>query len=232
MFNADDLQEYEIRPETLNVYVLCDPAKSKNVGADSTAIAVIGVDYNLNKYLLDGFNHKMDLSERWTNVRNMYVKWKRAAGVQSVRCGYEGFSAQADLDYFEERMKVEKIRFDIEVLMWPREGAGSKVDRVQRLGPDMKTHKIFIPYATDPENYTKNQRMVIEHGHDYRVSRIIKRKDEDNQVYDLSEHLRIQVHFFPYGGKKDLIDAVSRVYDMDATPPSIINESLLEPEFT
>jgi hypothetical protein len=232
MFDVQDLQVYEIRPETLNVYIMCDPAKSKNVGSDSTAIAVVGVDMNMNKYLLDGFNHKMDLQERWQRFREMYIKWKRATGVRYVKMGYESFSAQADLDYFEERMKSEGPRFSIELLAWPREGGGSKIDRVQRLGPDMKQHKIFLPYPTDPDKLTKNQRLMIERGYDYRVSRSIKRKNEDGQTYDLSQHLETQTHFFPFGGKKDLIDVLSRIYDMDPRPPAIINESYCEPEFT
>lgn len=233
MFDVEDLQVYEIRPETIKVYIMCDPAKSLLDGADSTAIAVIGIDYNLNKYLLDGFNHKMDLRERWTRCRDMWIKWKQAPGVKGIKFGYESFSAQADLDYFEEQMKKpSEPRFPITLLNWVKKGSSSKVDRVQRLTPDMIAHKIFVPYETNPERLTKNQRTMYDRGYAYRISKAIKRIDSAGNIYDLSEHLRLQFNFFPYSGKKDLIDVTSRIYDMDPTPPAIINESNLEPEFT
>ena len=74
MFNVQDLQVYEVRPETLNVYLLIDPARSKKKDSANTAMIVIGVDYASNKYLLDGMNHKMDLQERWQNMRNLWIK--------------------------------------------------------------------------------------------------------------------------------------------------------------
>src|SRR5690606_8081515 len=61
MFDKAWLRWYDVRPETLNVYIMVDPASSKKRGSDYTAMAVIGVDANLNKYLLDGYRHKMNL---------------------------------------------------------------------------------------------------------------------------------------------------------------------------
>jgi len=232
MFNIEDFQVYEIRPETLNLFILCDPARSNKKDSANSAYAVLGLDYNMNKYLLDGFNHKMDLQERWQRLKELFVKWKRMPGVQSVKVGYESFGAQSDLDYFKERMKVDQVSFGIQELAWPREGSGSKTDRVQRLTPDMKQHKIFLPYATDPDKLTRNQAAMMERGYGYRVAKIIKRKDHEGNAYDLSEQLKIQTHYFPFGGLKDLVDAVSRIYDMEATAPQFIDERSLEPEYT
>lgn len=233
MFDIKDYQTYEVRPETLNVFILVDPARSKKQGSANTAMVVLGVDYGLNKYLLDGMNHKMDLKERWEAMRLLYTNWVRAPGVQSCRVGYERFGAIADLDYFNERRLLERIPMPIEELEWPRDGEGSKVDRVQRLVPDMRNHRVYLPYATDPKNLTKLQRDMDGRGYGYRISRIIKRKDENGNVYDLTEHLKQQTHYFPFGGLKDLVDALSRIYDMDAKAPAILDDQqLLEPEFT
>ena len=68
MFDVGDLQVYEVRPDTLAVYILCDPARSKKKDSANSAFLAIGVDYAMNKYLLDGLNHKMDLKERWENL--------------------------------------------------------------------------------------------------------------------------------------------------------------------
>jgi len=45
MFDVNDVEHYEIRPETLMVYILVDPARSKKPGSANTAMAVIGLDY-------------------------------------------------------------------------------------------------------------------------------------------------------------------------------------------
>jgi hypothetical protein len=58
-FDVEDLQTYEIRPATLNVYIMVDPARSMKRDSDKTAIVVLGVDAGNNKYLLDGYNHRM-----------------------------------------------------------------------------------------------------------------------------------------------------------------------------
>lgn len=234
MFNVEDLQKYEVRPETLNVYILVDPARSKKKDSAKTAVAVVGVDYALNKYLLDGFNHKMDLRERWVRTAQMYHKWKRAPGVQNLYVGYEAFGAQADLDYFEEQMKKpdEGGRFPILELMWPREGEGSKIDRVQRLGPDFRSRKFYLPYDTDEKNLTSVQRKFAATGQKFRLAAQIRRKDENNNIYDLSAQFKLQAHFFPFGGQKDLIDAVSRIYDCEPKAPTYNEQSYYEPEFT
>ena len=232
IFDITDLQVYEVRPETLAVYVLCDPARSKKKDSANTAIIVIGIDAGNNKYLLDGFNHKMDLQERWENFSRMYIKWQNATGVQQVKMGYESFGAQADLDYFKEQMRLpDRPRFEVKELAWPRDGEGSKTDRVQRLVPDCKSHKFFLPYETDEKNLTRNQRQMAGTGYDYRIARQIRRKDEHGNMYDLTAQLKLQFHYFPHG-LKDAIDAAARIYDMEPMAPKRNEPSYAEPEYT
>ena len=231
MFDQADLQIYEVRPETLMVYMMIDPARSIKKDSANTAMAVIGVDYAGNKYLLDGYDHKMDLQERWHRMRDLYKRWRGATGVQGLTVGYERFGAISDLDYFKERQKIENVRFEIVELEWPREGPGSKIDRVQRLGPDFRSHRFYLPYATDSDRLTKTQGRMQAEGYGYRVAQPIKRKDEADQVYDLAERLRMQVHYFPFGGLKDLVDAVSRIYDLDPRGPVHVDQDALEPEY-
>ena len=231
MFDIADLQVYEVRPHTLNAYLLIDPARSRKKDSANTAMVVLGMDYAGNKYLLDGVNHRMDLQERWQWLRTLYVKWIREPGIQSVKVGYERFGAIADLDYFKEKMSVEGISIPIEELEWPKEGDGSKIDRVQRLGPDIRSHRFYLPYATTEQNTTADQKKLSMMGAGYRVAKRIRRKDSDGNLYDLAEQLKMQIHYFPFGGLKDLVDAASRIYDIEATVPVHIEESSLEPEF-
>lgn len=230
MFNIQHLQVYEARPRTLMVYLLCDPARSKKKGSANTAMAVIGMDSAGNKYFLDGVDHKMDLMERWQWFRDLHHKWVGEPGVMGLVCGYETYGAQADLDYFKERMEIEGEYFDIIELQWPREDEGSKSDRIGRLVPDVKGRRFYLPYPTDPERYTRLQRSMIAAGYEYRVSRSIKRLDEEKRIYDVSEHLKLQFDFFPFGGRVDLIDACARIYDADPRPPQTVDPSQLEPE--
>lgn len=230
MFNTTDLQVYEVRPRTLQCYLLCDPARSKKKRSANTAMVVIGIDAAGNKYLLDGFDHKMDLMERWLRFSELYDKWIREAGVVGVIAGYESFGARADLDYFHERQRIEGNHFEIIELEWPEQGEVGKDDRVQRLVPDVKGHRFYLPYPTEDDRLTRLQRSMVGAGYEYRVARPIRRVDEEGRIYDVAERLRIQMSLYPFGGRKDLIDATSRLYDANPIAPEAIDQQSLEPD--
>jgi hypothetical protein len=230
MFNIEDLQVYEARPRTLQCYLLCDPARSKKKNSANTAMVVIGIDIAGNKYLLDGVDHKMDLMERWRWFRDLHDIWVAAPGVVGLVAGYESFGAQSDLDYFQERQRVEGNWFEIVELAWPRDGEESKSDRIQRLVPDVRGHRFYLPYPTDDERLTKLQRSMIAGGYEYRVARPIIRLDEEKRIYDVTERLRLQFDFFPFGGRVDLLDATARLYDAAPVPPENQDNRSIEPD--
>jgi len=151
-------------------------------------------------------------------------------GILGLKVGYETYGAQADMDYIEERMRIENSRFEIEELEWPSEGPGSKNDRVQRLGPDLKMHAYHVPYPTDYDDLTSKQVRMIASGYENRLSRKIEQEDENGLTYDLTERFRLQVGFYPFTGLKDLIDAVARIYDLDPRPPAWVDEGPIEPD--
>lgn len=145
MFDPMTFNTYKIRPETLNIYILVDPASSMKKGSDKTAMVVIGVDSQLNKFLLDGYHHKMQLTEKWQKLSGLYRKWRKEPGVQGVYVGYEKFGMQSDIEYFNIQMEQEEFYFEIEEVSWPRQGSASKVDRIGRLEPDFRNGKLFLP---------------------------------------------------------------------------------------
>jgi hypothetical protein len=145
MFRIEWSRPYMVRPNTLNVYIMCDPSKGKNKNSDRTAFAVVGIDANNNKYLLDGYCHRMPLSERWTRLRDLWKKWSNVPGVQMVKVGYEVYGMQSDLEHFTEKMRAEDLFFTIHELNWVREGSQSKVDRIERLEPEMREGRFFFP---------------------------------------------------------------------------------------
>jgi hypothetical protein len=69
-FSIDMLSSYEVFPVVMNVYILVDPSKGRTRTSDRTAIAVIGIDQGGCKYLIDGYRHRMKLSERWHYVKH------------------------------------------------------------------------------------------------------------------------------------------------------------------
>lgn len=239
MFNKGWLKFADVRPATLNVYIMVDPAGSKKKTSDNTAMAVIGVDAARNKYLLDGFCHKMNLRERWLALFGLRRKWLGAPGVQGVYCGYERYGMQSDLEHFEEQMDLLNDHFDIKELNWAQGlSSQSKPDRVQRLVPDFVQGKFFltaiITRTVDGKKIKAEstaQRKMKEQGQGYRVLVPVKARDHEGNIYALNgrflnEYLNFPSPNFP----DDFIDACSRIYDMDYQPPVIVDESALEPE--
>jgi hypothetical protein len=234
MFSKDWLSFMDVRPATLNVYIMVDPAHSRKKDSDNTAIAVVGVDPSNQYWLLDGYRHKMGLMQRWNALRGMRRKWMRMPGVQSVSCGYERYGMQADLEFFELEMQKDRDAFEITELNWVSEGGQSKDDRVQRLQPafmQKKFHLAAVCVGKDGKPYeTRNQLAAREAGEAYRIFKPVFQKDEDGNLYSLNKGFLDEFLTYPFSAKKDLIDAVSRVFDMSPVAPILIDQSALEPE--
>lgn len=229
-FKPSYIHRFEIRPQTLNVYIMCDYAGSrKSTGSSRTAFAVIAVDANLNKYLVDGMCHKAGLTDRWILLKHFRDKWLRAPGVQHVSVGYERFGAQSDIEYFEEKMKEPGNQaFEIKELNWPADGDVAKDNRIRRLEPDFRNWTFYLPYDGEP---TKLQRRALQEGNEHLIAKPIKQRDENGKIYDLVEYLiKTEFLFFPNTTQKDLLDAASRIYDMNYQAPMIIDESELIPD--
>jgi phage terminase large subunit-like protein len=227
MFRKEWLSFLDIRPATLNVYIMCDPAHSKKKGSDNTAFAVVGIDAAGNKYLLDGARHKMNLRERWEMLRGLRRHWIAQPGVQMVKCGWERYGMQADLEYMEEQMQRDREAFEIVELGWTSDGAQSKDDRVQRLVPDFLGKRFHIAAVVNGE--TANQRRVKERGQGFRVFSPVKRKDHEGNIYTLNKGFLDEYLTYPFSAKKDFIDALSRIYDMEPVPPVLVEQDALEP---
>jgi hypothetical protein len=59
----------------------------------------------------------------------------------------------------------------------------------------------------------------MQAGERWRLISPIKRIDETKTVYDLTRVFFEEFALFPFSPRDDLIDAVSRIYDMEAVPP-------------
>lgn len=242
MFQIEWLKFETLRPQTLNVYVMVDPAGSKKKSSDNTAMAVVGIDSARNKWLLDGYHHKMGLKERWDRIKELRTKWMRERGVQNVYVGYESYGIPDALDYFEERMEVERDAFPITVLQWPRQEAGSKNDRVMRLEPDFRNGKWRLAkmVTSDVDErgqkvkrrqvYSSDQLAAKASGKGHLVFQPSRRVDHAGNIYSINKNFIDEYTLFPFAKHDDFIDALSRIYDMDPRPPVLISERDLEPE--
>jgi hypothetical protein len=236
MFDGKWFRFNDIRPATLNVYIMVDPAGSKKKGSDNTAMSVVGIDAGRSKWLLDGYCHKMGLAERWAKMKELRQKWSEMPGVQLVSVGYESYGIPDALDHFEERMEIEKNYFPIVVLQWPRQELGSKHDRIMRLEPDIRGGKFFMSKTLlDAEGRpTKEespaQREMRRLGQDFRIFMPMHRLDENRRLYSVNRVFLDEALVFPFAQHDDFLDATSRIFDMDPRPPVLVNERDTEPE--
>jgi len=213
----------------------------------------------------------MTLSQRWTKLRDLYRKWARAKGVQNIQVGYERYGAQSDDEYFSEQMALDTRRakqlnhstalcnFTIHELNWPRDGTQSKRERVERLEPDFRNGRFFLPlplwgeaegqkgplrwrveadpdskafgtiYYEPSQGLTKQQRDAMVGGSSDLVATAIRQADQDHRVYDLTMWFQQEYQNFPFGESKDLVDACSRVYDMDPMEPILTSPEMTQP---
>lgn len=248
MFSVQNLRYYEIRPPVLNVYIMVDPASSMKKGSDKTAITVVGVDVNRNKYLLDGFHHKMTLTDKWKALRGLHERWSTKDGVVEVYVGYEKYGMQTDIEHFQTQMERSGYYFPIEELNTPRSGGAGKLDRMSRLEPDIRAGKILLPAIVYKDGYRNLWRPREGAGPDEEVLQFmrmvnkktgkeimgtelmakfpslacspIKRKDEGGRMYDLSLDLITQLKMIPFAKHDDLVDCLSRIFDMEIQPPN------------
>ena len=217
-FDPAWIRTYEVRPLTLNVYIVVDPARTKKRTSDRTAIMVVGLDSAHNRYLLDGMLHRMNLSERWQGIRRMRNKWMRKPGICRVEVGYEKYGSDADLDYFTEQMELEREFFTVKPLKWSRDGNDSYVDRVQRLEPHFRNGRFFFPYQGKETRVQREHRMG---GAEELIAQPIKARDENGRVYNVTEILINEEYLYFPAVHVDGLDALSRTEDMDMVPPII-----------
>ena len=188
-------------------------------------------------------------------LRDLYKKWSKAKGVMHIAVGYERYGAQSDDEYFQEQMERERFFFQIEELNWTRDNTTSKRERVERLEPDFRNGRFYLPLAVwnenvpsvwdvdlDPESktfgtiqYREVQRLTtaqdqaIQSGNGDLIAKAIKRVNQDGRVYDVTKHFMSEYEFFPFGEYKDLIDASSRIYDMEPRAPQFLTKDQTEP---
>lgn len=259
------LRTYEIVPRILNIYILVDPSKGSGARSDRTAIAVVGIDPAGNKYLLDGSCHRMKLSERYELVKFYKARWESHPGVQSCKVGWERYGMQVDLEVVKDMQMRENDLFEIIELNTPKQGGHSKADRIERLEPDCRNGKFWLPAVVhhfefgpkqgpfshcclwkvwDDKDEEEAKKHDVQHNHhvgqivyrpmrgltkmmqqhdNKRIVKPLRRLDENKDPYDLTRVFIEEYLRHPFAVHDDLIDAVSRIYDIEPIAPQAID---------
>jgi hypothetical protein len=144
-FSPMGLRHYDVIPTVMNVYIMVDPSKGKSKRSRPHRDRGDRHRRGGNKYLLDGYCHRMKLSRRYDLICQLREKWSSHPGVQHVRVGYEQYGMQVDLEVIKEYQERDNDLFEIEELATTRDGTHSKNDRIQRLEPDFNRGVFYLP---------------------------------------------------------------------------------------
>jgi predicted phage terminase large subunit-like protein len=170
----------------MNGYILVDAASSKKKGSDYTAMHVVGLNIDGNRYVLDMVRDRLNLKERSDRLFALHRKWS-AAGLKLQPVRYEKYGLMADIEHLNARMEDENYRFKIQEVG----GVTSKQDRIKRLIPLFEQGQVWLPeflYTTDWQGQTIDLvRTFIE-----------------------EEYMA-----FPFGLHEDSLDALARMEEPD-----------------
>jgi hypothetical protein len=174
-----------------------------------------------------------------------------------------------DISVMQEKMQAENNHFEIVELKTPETGGHSKRDRIDRLEPDIRNGRFYLPCVihhrelggvhhwlvwteerarraeaqgkkTDynigqiiyrklqGEGLTASQIEMVRGGMRHRIVTALKRRDENGDIYDLTRIFIEEVIRHPFAAHDDLIDAASRIYDINAYPPQLEREQSTE----
>ena len=121
--------------ETMNRYLIVDPASSKEKRSDYTVMIVLGLGKDGNYYIVDGIRDRLNLSERTNFLFSLHEQYRPNA------VWYESYGQQADSEHIQSEMNLRHYRFAINRVG----GTMAKKQRIERLQPLFEQGKIFFP---------------------------------------------------------------------------------------
>lgn len=142
----------------MNVYLLFDPAGSKDKRSDYTSGWVVGLGPDQNIYILDMVRDRLNLTQRARLVMTWHRKWKPMA-TNGVR--YEKYGLQADIEHIQDVQKQQNYRFEVVEVG----GRLQKNERIKRLVPYFEQGRVYLPrtcYYTDYQGKTEDLVQVFK----------------------------------------------------------------------
>ncbi len=192
-FNPNWIQYYSqggIKPREMNICILVDPAggdelnRKKKKLSDWTAMMVVGLAPDNNRYLLDIIRDRLNPTDRVNTLFMLHRKWNGLTG-KSPKVGYERYGMMADTHYIAQKKIEDAYNFPLIELG----GQMPKEDRIKQLIPDMQNNRWYFPESL----------IYI---------------DGEGRRFDLiRELIDGEIPSFPRARHDDMLDALSRIYE-------------------
>ena len=187
-FRVEWLKHYREAPESLR--------EGMNVCllADAASEKKKGSDYTAIIVLGLGQDQNIYLLDMVRDRLNLTERAKRFIHLhrkwRPMVAGYEKYGMMADIEYLKEMQARENYRFHVRELG----GSQPKNDRIRRLIPFFEQGRFWLPQRLDRTNY------------------------EGLSVNLIEQFVRHEYESFPLGEHDDMLDAMSRVFDMQDGP--------------
>jgi hypothetical protein len=98
------IRYWDVLPAQLSTVIVCDPAYTEDVTGDWKVAAVIGIDKNQNRYLLEYHRSHAPTGEYQDAIFNMYIKHKNTC--TALGCPSGG----GDREFFNGLIKAAEVR--------------------------------------------------------------------------------------------------------------------------
>lgn len=170
----------------MNGYILVDAASSKKSGSDYTAMWVVGLGLDKNRYALDMVRDRLNLKERSDRLFMLHRKWMKL-GLKIKQVRYEKYGLMADIEHLKSRMEDDNYRFTITEVG----GSIGKNDRIKRLLPVFEQGRMWLPESLHVTDWQKN---VVDLVHAF---------------------VEEEYCAFPVGIHDDMLDALARMEEHD-----------------
>lgn len=182
--------------EKYNFYLLVDPAYTKSERSDYTAMVMVAATSQRKYIFCDIIRDKLTLSEKVDRIFELENKWFNGRAYPTVF--YEANSTASDYSVLSDEMRKKSFYFPLRsVSTKPKINIGNAV-----LGKPLKHNRIM---AMEPL-WRRGDIFLVDHA--YHVN--WKRMNEDMMEAFVSELLN-----YPYSDHDDLVDAASRIADLE-----------------
>ena len=134
-------QTHSLEPHETNAmtkYMVIDPSRTQSATSDFTAMAVIGLNDDGNRYVLEVVRDKLTIDGRYKEMKRLYKKWN----VRDVH--YKKTAAESEIEAMKLFQVNDNYRFPILPLA-EKATEGGKNARIRRLVPDLQALKWFFP---------------------------------------------------------------------------------------
>jgi len=153
-FLEKDLRYWDAQQlDTLNTYILVDPANMKTKKSDYTSIWVVGLGSDQNYYVMTMIRDKLSLTERTRVLFTLHRQYR------PLMTFYERYGMQTDIEHIQYVQEQTNYRFGIKEFG----GKLAKEDRIiDGLQPIFEANRLWLPYTCVRQNYEHKQEDLVQ----------------------------------------------------------------------